>query len=71
VEEDDMSESQPAVQQRPDPLLDQPNLDEKYQRIGISAVAAAARYAGPLRNDDHAPAPDRSKLTTDQIMLLG
>ncbi|KAA5595921.1 hypothetical protein [Blastochloris sulfoviridis] len=66
-----MSESQPGVQQRPDPLAEEPNLDEKYRRIGISAVAAAARYAGPLRNEDHAPAPDRSKLTTDQMLLLG
>ncbi|NJO54219.1 MAG: hypothetical protein HC829_04630 [Bacteroidales bacterium] len=66
-----MSESQPEGQQRPDPLAEETNLDEQYRRIGISAVAAAARYGGPLRNEDHAPAPDRSKLTTDQIMLLG
>jgi len=32
-------------------------LDSRYGRIGISAVAAAARYQGDTKNPAYAPAP--------------
>jgi hypothetical protein len=54
-----------------EPLPEMTNLDDKYRSIGISAVAAAAKFAGPLRNQDHAPQPERRTLTTDEILLLG
>jgi hypothetical protein len=34
-------------------------LDRRYGQIGISAVAAAARYQGTTKNPAYAPAPDR------------
>jgi hypothetical protein len=34
-----------------------PALDDRYGRIGISAVAAAARYQGAAKNPAYAPAP--------------
>ncbi|ALK09675.1 hypothetical protein [Blastochloris viridis] len=67
-----MTDSRPVTAEPSrEPLPEMTNLDEKYQSIGISAVAAAARFAGPLRNNDHAPAPERRTLTTDEILLLG
>jgi hypothetical protein len=33
-------------------------LDERYGQIGISAVAAAARYQGVAKNPAYAPAPN-------------
>ena len=33
-----------------------PNLDSRYGKIGISAVAAAMRYQSEPRNTAHAPA---------------
>jgi hypothetical protein len=35
----------------------QPTLDSHYGRIGISAVAAAARYQGTAKNPAYAPTP--------------
>lgn len=32
-------------------------LDHRYRQIGISAVAAAARYQGGAKNPAYAPAP--------------
>jgi len=32
-------------------------LDDRYGQIGISAVAAAARYQGDAKNPAYAPAP--------------
>lgn len=32
-------------------------LDQRYRQIGISAVAAAARYQGSAKNPAYAPAP--------------
>ena len=32
-------------------------LDTRYRKIGISAVAAAARYLGTAKNPAYAPAP--------------
>jgi hypothetical protein len=37
-----------------------PNLDSRYGKIGISAVAAAMRYQGEPRNTAYAPAVPRS-----------
>ncbi len=36
-----------------------PPLDRRYGQIGISAVAAAARYQGAAKNPAYAPAPER------------
>jgi len=33
------------------------SLDHRYRQIGISAVAAAARYQGVAKNPAYAPAP--------------
>jgi hypothetical protein len=35
-----------------------PALDACYRKIGISAVAAAARYQGVAKNQAYAPAPN-------------
>jgi ribosomal protein L11 len=35
----------------------QPALDSRYGQIGISAVAAAARYQGTAKNPAYAPTP--------------
>ena len=37
-----------------------PNLDSRYGKIGISAVAAAMRYQSEPRNTAYAPAVPRS-----------
>jgi hypothetical protein len=34
-------------------------LDRRYEQIGISAVAAAARYQGAAKNPAYAPVPTR------------
>ena len=41
-----VSESQKPQPDQPDPRHDKTNLDRRYGKIGILAVAAAARYAG-------------------------
>jgi hypothetical protein len=38
-----------------------PNLDSRYGKIGISAVAAAMRYQSEPRNMAYAPAVPRSE----------
>ena len=38
-----------------------PNLDSRYGKIGISAVAAAMRYQSEPRNTAYAPAVPRSE----------
>jgi hypothetical protein len=40
-------------------------LDQRYGRIGISAVAAAARYQGGAKNPAYAPAPLRGLTASD------
>jgi len=40
----------------------QPTLDARYGQIGISAVAAAARYQGTAKNPAYAPAPNDWRL---------
>ena len=53
-----MSESQKSQhesQQEPDPRHQQTNLDRRYGKIGILAVAAAARYAGTGKKPAGAP----------------
>ena len=39
-----------------------PALDARYGQIGISAVAAAARYQGIAKNPAYAPAPNDWRL---------
>ena len=39
-----------------------PALDARYGEIGISAVAAAARYQGLAKNPAYAPAPNDWRL---------
>jgi hypothetical protein len=39
-----------------------PALDARYGQIGISAVAAAARYQGTAKNPAYAPAPNDWRL---------
>lgn len=38
---------------------DRTPLDRRYGQIGISAVAAAARYQGAAKNPAYAPVPTR------------
>jgi hypothetical protein len=40
----------------PEQRRDRAELDPRYGKIGISAVAAALRYAGDSRNPAYAPA---------------
>jgi hypothetical protein len=45
---------------------DRPDLDRRYGKIGISAVAAAVRYASTPQKPPHAPiAPRAAKLPDD------
>jgi hypothetical protein len=39
------------------PAQPRPALDARYGQIGISAVAAAARYQGTTKNPAYAPTP--------------
>ena len=39
------------------PAQPRPALDARYGKIGISAVAAAARYQGTAKNPAYAPTP--------------
>lgn len=48
-------EPQQEPQQEPDPRHQQTNLDRRYGKIGILAVAAAARYAGTGKKPAGAP----------------
>jgi hypothetical protein len=41
---------------------DRPALDARYGQIGISAVAAAARYQGTAKNQAYAPTPNDWRL---------
>jgi hypothetical protein len=43
-------------------------LDRRYGEIGISAVAAAARYQGGAKNPAYAPAPARWYDRTDEAV---
>jgi len=45
--------------------LESAALDRRYGKIGISAVAAAARYQGGAKNPAYAPAPVRLQVRTD------
>jgi hypothetical protein len=39
--------------------MERPTLDSRYGQIGISAVAAAARYQGAAKNSAYAPVPTK------------
>ncbi len=41
-------------------------LDRRYRQIGISAVAAAARYQGVAKNPAYAPAPTQWRGHSDE-----
>lgn len=41
-------------------------LDHRYRQIGISAVAAAARYQGVAKNPAYAPAPTKWRDHSDE-----
>ena len=41
-------------------------LDQRYRQIGISAVAAAARYQGVAKNPAYAPAPTKWRGHSDE-----
>ena len=47
---------------RTEPRREPTNLSGRYGAIGISAVAAAVRYAGATKNPAYAPAPARLDL---------
>lgn len=54
-----------------DPRREPNDLGARYGRIGIAAVAAAARYAGAGRNETvAAPVRDRPP-TMNEVLLLG
>jgi hypothetical protein len=42
-------------------------LANRYQQIGISAVAAAVRYQGAAKNPAYAPAPINWRDTTGEV----
>jgi hypothetical protein len=48
-------ESRPPQPQATEGGRESTNLDRRYGKIGISSVAAAARYATPARNPAYAP----------------
>lgn len=45
---------------------DRTELDRRYGQIGISAVAAAARYLGAAKNSAYAPAEARWTVRADE-----
>ena len=44
-------------------------LDRRYRQIGISAVAAAARYQGMAKNPAYAPAPTKWRDLDDEASV--
>jgi hypothetical protein len=44
-----------------DPRRDESNLDRRYGKIGISAVAAAMRYQSDAKNPAYAPVTHRER----------
>ena len=69
-----MSNQPQAGAPSPEQQVEETDLDRQYHSIAIPAVAAAAKYQGSLRNQDHARAPEqpiKDLLTTDQMLLLG
>jgi len=48
-----------ATAQRPGRSQEQANLDRRYGKIGISAVAAALRYQSKSKNTAYAPVVHR------------
>jgi hypothetical protein len=53
--------SQPKSQLKSQPKSEVPNLDCRYGKIGISAVAAAMRYQSEPKNTAYAPAVPRAE----------
>ena len=45
----------------PDQRRERSDLDPRYGKIGISAVAAAVRYRGDSKNPAYAPGPTRPR----------
>ena len=48
----------------PEPRRDRP--DPRFGKIGISAVAAAMRYQGEIKNPAYAPARQRTPVEADE-----
>ena len=46
---------------------DPTRLDHRYRQIGISAVAAAARYQGGAKNPAYAPAAAKWRDTSEEV----
>ena len=68
-----MSNQPQASAPSTDEHVEETNLDRQYHSIAIPALAAAAKYQGSLRNQDHARSPEqpiKALLTTDQMLLL-
>jgi hypothetical protein len=57
--------SEPSPRARPEQRRERAELDARYGKIGISAVAAAVRYQSDSRNPAYAPVsphgPDRDE----------
>ncbi|MBX6426165.1 MAG: hypothetical protein IRZ09_09640 [Variibacter sp.] len=51
----------PRREKRDSGRAEVPDLDSRYGRIGIPAVAAAIRYRGDARNPTHQPAPTTAR----------
>jgi hypothetical protein len=50
----------------PEQRRDRAELDARFGKIGISAVAAAVRYLGDVKNPAYAPAPLRPADEADE-----
>ena len=50
----------------PEQRRERSELDPRFGKIGISAVAAAMRYASERKNPAYAPAPEPAKSLADE-----
>ena len=50
----------------PEQRSDRADLDARYGKIGISAVAAALRYPSEAKNPAYAPAPAQDETLSDE-----
>jgi hypothetical protein len=50
----------------PEQRRDRADLDPRFGKIGISAVAAAMRYQSEIRNPAYAPAMQRTPIEVDE-----
>jgi hypothetical protein len=59
------AQSNPAQRDSDDSAAQNAGLDGRYHKIGISAVAAAARYQGVAKNPAYAPVQTDWRLARD------